>query len=42
VKLRALGDHEIRANGVRVHLERDETVVIEGLGARPEAGGKQQ
>jgi len=35
VRLRALGDHEIRAHGVRLRLERDETVVFEGLGANP-------
>jgi hypothetical protein len=33
VRLRALGDHEIHANGVRVRMKQDEIVRFEGLGA---------
>jgi hypothetical protein len=34
VALRALGEHEIQALGVRVRLERDESVRFEGLGPK--------
>jgi hypothetical protein len=42
VRLRALEANEVRANGVRVKVDRDESVVFEGLGANhdaPAAGG---
>ncbi len=42
VRLRALEANEVRANGVRVKMDRDESVVFEGLGARhaaPAVGG---
>lgn len=39
VKVRALGEHEVRSLGVRVRLERDETARFEGLGGpRPQGG----
>lgn len=32
VRLRALGEHEIQANGVRLRMDRDEVVHFQGLG----------
>jgi hypothetical protein len=35
VRVRALGENEIQANGVLVRLEKDEVVRFESLGSRP-------
>jgi hypothetical protein len=40
VRVRALEPDEIRANGVRIKMDRDESVVFEGLGATAPAAEK--
>ncbi len=41
VRLRSMGDHEVKANGVRVRMQRDETVRFDGLGTKPAAAPPQ-